>query len=433
MALSLNLKRSQHLIKGAKPVSWAMVDQTMVSATNFMTGLLLARFLGIEEFGRYTLVWMVAEFMNNIQDSLITSPMMSVGPKQSDDEVASYLGAVLVQQACITAAAFALIIPGGFLASYLFPDYDVAGLTIPLAFAVLCFQTQHFFRRYLFMRGRTLPAFICDVVRYPGQILVLLYLAYTGNFTTIAVLWTIAGSGAVAVLVGSCFIERPVLEMSRILSIATRHWRLARWLTSSAMLRWSIVGVFNVTMGALIGTAAVGGIRAVQSLLGLTHIILMGIENVVPGQAARALNQQGPAAMVSYLWRYGWITGSAMLAILLTIAAAPDFWLTLAYGPEYAGQSYVVRWFAVLYLVSFATTPASMGLRAMERGLGIFLSDLSASIFSVIFCYPLVAFLGVPGVMIGYTVTACMRPVIMYTALRRHLRHLPPEAEVAAR
>jgi O-antigen/teichoic acid export membrane protein len=424
MAFSLNLKRNRHLIKGAKPVSWVIADQTMVSATNFLTGLLLARFLGIEEFGRYVLVWMVAEFLNNIQDSLITSPMMSIGPKQSDDEVASYLGAVLVQQATIAVIAFALIILGGYLAGYLFPDGDVAGFTVPLAFAVLSFQAQHFVRRYLFMRGRALPAFICDVVRYPGQIMVLLWLAYQDSFTTIAVIWVIAGSSAVALLVGLCFVERPTLEVPRLLSIALRHWHLARWLTSSGLLRWLIVGMFNVSMGALIGTAAVGGIRAIQSLLGLTHIILLGIENVVPGQVARILNQRGPAAMISYLWRFGFLAGLPILAILVTIAAAPDFWLTLAYGPEYGGQGYVVRWLAVIYFGVFLTSPATMGLRAMERGFGIFLADLSAAVFSVVCCYPLVALLGVPGVMVGYSVIACLKVTILYLAFQKRLRQL---------
>ena len=38
-------------------VNWALADQTMVSGVNFLTGILLARHLGIEEFGRFTLAW----------------------------------------------------------------------------------------------------------------------------------------------------------------------------------------------------------------------------------------------------------------------------------------------------------------------------------------------------------------------------------------
>jgi hypothetical protein len=39
----------------------------------------LARYLGVEEFGRFTLVWMSVLFVNSIQHSAINSPMMAVG------------------------------------------------------------------------------------------------------------------------------------------------------------------------------------------------------------------------------------------------------------------------------------------------------------------------------------------------------------------
>ncbi len=67
-------------------VNWALADQTMVSGVNFLTGILLARYLGVEEFGRFTLAWMAVLFVNGIQHAAINSPMMSIGPKQPEAE-----------------------------------------------------------------------------------------------------------------------------------------------------------------------------------------------------------------------------------------------------------------------------------------------------------------------------------------------------------
>ena len=39
-------------------INWALADQGVVSGINFLTGIMLARFLGLEEFGRFTLAWM---------------------------------------------------------------------------------------------------------------------------------------------------------------------------------------------------------------------------------------------------------------------------------------------------------------------------------------------------------------------------------------
>ena len=175
MAILNILRRGQNVLKRSSTVNWAIVDQTMVSAANFLMGIMLARFLGIEEFGRFTLVWLVAEFLHSIQHSLIVSPLMSIGPKQSDDNVAGYLGAVLAQQISFAAITFTMVIFGGQIANHFFPAWDIGGITTALAFAVLTYQIQNFIRRYLFVRARAHLAFVCDAIRYPGQLVVLLW------------------------------------------------------------------------------------------------------------------------------------------------------------------------------------------------------------------------------------------------------------------
>ena len=40
------------LVRRLGPINWALADQVVVSGGNFLTTLLLARSLGVEEFGR---------------------------------------------------------------------------------------------------------------------------------------------------------------------------------------------------------------------------------------------------------------------------------------------------------------------------------------------------------------------------------------------
>ena len=53
-----------NLLKRYGHVNWALADQAVVSGTNFLTGILLARHLGMVEYGVYTLAWMVGQFIN---------------------------------------------------------------------------------------------------------------------------------------------------------------------------------------------------------------------------------------------------------------------------------------------------------------------------------------------------------------------------------
>ena len=87
-----------HFFKNNSHMNWAFTDQAMVSGVNFLTGLLLARSLGIEAFGKFTLLWMTVLFVNSIQMAVISSPMMSIGPKQDKKDEDIYYQAVMLQQ-----------------------------------------------------------------------------------------------------------------------------------------------------------------------------------------------------------------------------------------------------------------------------------------------------------------------------------------------
>ena len=39
-------------------INWALADQAIVSGASFITTVLIARYLGMEEFGRFALAWL---------------------------------------------------------------------------------------------------------------------------------------------------------------------------------------------------------------------------------------------------------------------------------------------------------------------------------------------------------------------------------------
>jgi len=87
-AISSHLERlrSSVLRKVLGREIWALADQGIVSGTSFLTNLMLARFMGLHEFGIFVLAWMSVLFVNSLQTSLIIAPMMSIGPKQEEKD-----------------------------------------------------------------------------------------------------------------------------------------------------------------------------------------------------------------------------------------------------------------------------------------------------------------------------------------------------------
>ncbi len=156
-------------------VNWALADQAMVSGSNFLTGILLARFLGIEAFGVFTLAWMLVQFISGIQSALILSPMMSIGPKQAAEQAQAYYVSVMAQQAIFSSFCFVLVWGAVKVSGVYFPVWQVAKLALPLASATFAFLMQDFARRFFFTIGRYTSAFLNDAVVYLGQLFVIIY------------------------------------------------------------------------------------------------------------------------------------------------------------------------------------------------------------------------------------------------------------------
>src|SRR4051794_365415 len=81
-----------------KYTSWALADQMILSGANFLTGLLVARFLGVGQFGQFNLAWLMVLFVQSIQNSIIHAPMMSIGSKQPSDLRGTYFTIVFFHQ-----------------------------------------------------------------------------------------------------------------------------------------------------------------------------------------------------------------------------------------------------------------------------------------------------------------------------------------------
>lgn len=417
------IRTASTLLRRYSHINWALADQAMVSGVNFFTGILLARYLGIEEFGRFTLVWMTVLFVNSIHHATIISPMMSLGPKQPEAEAPTYFGAIIIQQIVFSCVVFFLLFVGFWLSGVVFPEWMTENLALPLAAAAFAFQLQDFLRRYFFTRGRAAEAFANDAIRYLGQIVVLiwLFMYFQEEMDSARVLWVIAITAALATASGAFFVERIEVNAATLSTIVSRHWHFSKWLTASALMQWTTGNLFIIMAGALLGSVAVGALKAAQNIIGITHILFMGLENIVPASASRKLHVEGKKALRDYLKRVALFGSGATATIAVIAAAAPELWLRLAFGLEYQGYGYLLQCYAAIYVLISFGLPLVFGLRAVEHSRAIFWSFLWATLFSVIVVFPMTKYLGLAGVMSGFAAAILVKTLGLWFSLKKRL------------
>ena len=65
-----------------KSLNYSLLDQALVSGSNFLSTIIIARILGLHDFGIFATLWIILLFINSLHVSTIVFPMMSLVPKQ---------------------------------------------------------------------------------------------------------------------------------------------------------------------------------------------------------------------------------------------------------------------------------------------------------------------------------------------------------------
>lgn len=387
----------------------------MVSGVNFLTGILIARFLGIEEFGVFTLVWMAVLFVNSIQMAMISAPMMTIGPKQAEENKASYYGAVVLQQLIFSILTSLLLWGGVIMSDLTNPEWGVSHLALPLAMALFFFQSQDFLRRLLFTENRAPIVFASDVISYLGRTVILLVLFLGYQLNTAGVLWVIALTSALAIIPAWYQLDALTFSRKQLLPVFKRHWILSKWLTASAVMQWMSVHYFIVVAGSLLGPVAVGALKAAQNIVGILNILFQALENIVPVAASRCFKKSGATALKRYLVKVSVFGGSATLAMAIGVSLFPEELLTFVFGEQYRSYGYILQLYSLYYVISFFSLPLRSGLRVLDSTLPIFVAYLLMTIFSISFANTFVEHWGIGGAVVGMLVTAIISVFCLMT------------------
>src|SRR5215211_1544004 len=134
---------------------WGLIDQGILSATNFITLVLLARSVSPAAFGLFTVVYTGFLIAGSIQGALITQPHNVLAATLEGREYVRYTTSAATMQLTLTGV---LALVAVALAAYFrTTDMQVAALLLAVAPTIVGWQMQEFVRRVLYTEGR-MPA-----------------------------------------------------------------------------------------------------------------------------------------------------------------------------------------------------------------------------------------------------------------------------------
>jgi len=382
-------------------MNWALADQAILSGTNFLMGILLARYLGLEGFGFFTLAWMPVAFIHTMQYSIISAPMMSIGPKQKEKDKPAYFGSVLLQQIFVSFSGAMLLLIGVLLSSSFFPEWRLKSLLWPLLLASIAFPMQDFLRRYFFARDKYAVAFVGDALTYLGQICLLFLLVFTDSLSVSNVLWVVALSSTAAVFYDAFHMKDIAFERDILYSTTRRHWNFTKWFASAILSELLYSSIFILAAGNVLGASAVGALKAAQNIVAVTHVLYKTLETIVPIKAAQHYKNGRTVALNTYLKKISFLSVFPLLGLLALAFIFPSFWLHLLYGSEYHEMGYVLQWYAAIYMMMFFWLPFRWGLQTLEHTKHILIVNVVAAVFAMASANAAATYFGLTGTLVG--------------------------------
>jgi O-antigen/teichoic acid export membrane protein len=406
----------------------ALFDQGLVSGANFITNVLLARAFGVRDYGVFALGWVAVLFANSLQYAMIVTPMMSVGPKQEPEDRPAYYGSVLVQEIVFSLLVAFVMFLSVWGSTKFFPQWGVGGLALPLSGATIAYLLQEFLRRYFFCTRQSKRALVTDIVSYLTQVPIIFWISRHHGAKLSTMLWIIAATSFAGFVTCLRWYESVTFSRHALRTVFLRHWRMSRWLAPSAFMQWGAGNLFQMAAPIYYGAAASAVLRAAQNIVGVAHVWFLGLDNVVPSEAARQMRLGGVDGMLRYIKRIFLQWGGVTLAFTGIVACFPSFWLKLAYGTKYSTDGLVNRLYAFMYLIIFVSGPLRYGLQALEYTAPIFWTYPVLIAFSAALAGPLARKLGLNGVMLGMCASQVIFQGLVGIAFWIRVRKLRREA-----
>lgn len=171
-----------------------IIDQVVVSATNFFTGVIIGRTLPKEQFGYYMLGLTIVFLVINLQNSLISWPYTIYRKSYKNIQHNIYEGSTLIHLLFLNGIVLILIILVGYFSSIGFGPEGMEPIIWALVLAITFIMLREFARRLFFARMQMHSALILDFIVAIFQIGGLISFAYNGVLSPSRSYWIIGGA-----------------------------------------------------------------------------------------------------------------------------------------------------------------------------------------------------------------------------------------------
>lgn len=399
---------------------YVTLDQTVLSGASFVLNLLLIRYLSIEVFGVYVIVFSFLMLAGSIHSALVTSPIGVIVSKLDDGAAVQYVGQLnfgvlflwISFSLLFAIAAFIFSLMGGY------EEYRVPLYCISL---VLCFYLgQQYIRSILLSRLKLLDVLINDVIYTLFQLATVLVLIFFDRLSVTSMILTVGFSALISLFYG-IYQCRDFVQPFRKNSWSAIKSNLehGRWLLGTTIVAWGRTNMLNFVALYFMGPIAPGILRAIQTVYGPINMLLVGLESILPQFCSKIYVAQGDLGLSASLQKVSRLLLMGVVSYAVLVSFFSEILLSILFGEKYVEYSFFVFVLGVQYLLIVWQTVNMIYLRVMNHPKYIFWAFIVEFVVTVVPGIWLSKAYALEGVMAWKLLTAVVVALLTYSACQR--------------
>ncbi len=404
--------RRSAIIKGS---IFSIIDQGIISFSNFVSGIIIARALAPSGYGIYSLFFGALMLLAGIQNALMTGPVRVLGVKTNEEETLYYFNTQLILQYILGT----LISISAIFILYVFLHVEWK-LIVNFSICLFSWQLMELTRVIYLTRLTLKKLFLVDLITQILRISALYYLASSTLLDPANALAAISASSLLGVLI--FFLTEPGIGLRNnnpILETMHSNWEFGRWLLLETIVYSASTQAYLYFTALWIDTKSVGALSAVQNILNVFNIFLIGLMGFAVPVARKKLLAFGYRIWKRWLLQVGFTLFllAAMIGLFMSIFARPI--LALVYSSTFTTYSYLMPIFAVILCFKALNSIFSACFRtALFPQVG-FSAKLVSAILTVVIAYPLLKTYRLTGAAMGLLFTQVFWTAVYLIYLKR--------------
>ena len=414
------LIKNKILFEDSKIFSKTVFDQIIVSGSNFLTTFILIRYLGLQDFGLFSKIWIVIISINIIQQAIIINPLLSISSKLINSHKEKYLSETYNLQLVFSFCFFIILFfVAKLTGNFIFEEKNNLKLFIMLS-STIFIQLNEFYRRAFYVNDKILELIKFDSIRYFIQICFLFFILSKGIKGSEVILIIFSLSSLFSILFHQKYIPKLSFSFKATKNAFKKNWVISKWLITNSLVSWFQSNYLLFLTSFTLGPISLAVIRSFQTILGISHIILNSLDTWLPVKIAKVFKKESSHYFENYIRRFIF-NSSIIFSILFVILTIFSKEIISILDQSLTDYVLPFRLFCITYLLISINNPIRNILLGIEKTVSNFYGSIISVFFILFLGRPLINIFSLNGIILSYLFSQLIIFLINNIHLRKKL------------